>query len=57
MHVKAGRSVIPRQLPLGIFGCFDVRVTSDYDVGSWLDFGQIMMLDFGWILVGFAKTP
>ena len=25
--------------PLGIFGCFDVRVTSDSDVGSWLDFG------------------
>ena len=26
-------------VPLGIFGCFDVRVTSDSDVGSWLDFG------------------
>ena len=25
--------------PLGIFGCFDIRVTSDSDVGSWLDFG------------------
>ena len=25
--------------PLGIFGCFDVRVTSDSDVGSWLNFG------------------
>ena len=25
--------------PLGIFGCFDVRVTSDSDVGFWLDFG------------------
>ena len=24
---------------LGIFGCFDVRVTSDSDVGSLLDFG------------------
>ena len=33
--------------PLGIFGCFDVRVTSDSDVGFWLDFGWIMMLDFG----------
>ena len=30
---------IYRQYPLGIFGCFDVRVTSDSDVGSWLDFG------------------
>ena len=35
------------QNPLGIFGCFDVRVTSDYDVGTWSDFG-----------VGFSKnTP
>ena len=41
--------------PLGIFGCYDVRVTSESDVGFWLDFGSIMMLDFGWILVGFGK--
>ena len=36
-HVKFKKWLC--HLPLGIFGCFDVRVTSDSDVGSWLDFG------------------
>ena len=30
-------------------------MTSESDVGFWLDFGSNMMLDFGWILVGFGK--
>ena len=48
--VVRGRFAVPTQMcPWGIFGCFDVRVTSDSDVGFWLN--------FGWILVGFAKTP
>ena len=33
--------------------CFDVRVTSDYDVGSSLDFGWILVRLWCWILVGF----